>query len=72
MLAAFGPACITEVTRLTIQVPAKTATSQTGVCGRCATATAPIAVTSAICAATSQRMSTRAPAALPCPVTRAS
>ena len=40
MLAAFGPACITEVTRLTIQVPAKAATSQAGVAGRCATAVA--------------------------------
>ena len=33
MLAAFGPACITEVTRLTIQVPANAATSQAGVVG---------------------------------------
>src|SRR5690606_16194337 len=72
MLAAAGPDCITEVTRLTIQVPANAATSHTGVVGRTATATADSAVTSPICAATSQSTSTRAPAALVRPVTRAS
>src|SRR5918993_5188493 len=71
MLAALGPACITDVTRLTIHVPANAATSQGGVVGRCATATADSAVTSAIWAATSQSTSTRAPAALVRPATRA-
>ena len=40
MLAAAGPAAMTEVTRLTIQVPTNAVISQTGVVGRNATVTA--------------------------------
>src|ERR1700754_4610801 len=72
MLPAFGPACITEVTRLTIQVPANSATTQDAVDGRWSTATADSAVTNEICTAMSHSTSTRAPAALLRPDTRAS
>src|SRR5689334_6887555 len=72
MLAAFGPDCITPATRFTIQVPANAATSQVGVHGRYATEVAQRAVTRPIWAATSQSTSTRAPALLVRPVTRAS
>ncbi len=72
MLPAASPVCITEVTRFTAQVPAKTAYTHEGTSGVYAAATELTAAHSAICRATSQRTSTRAPAGLPVPVTRAS
>src|SRR5262245_53048593 len=48
MLAAAGPLAMTDVTRLTIQVPRNAVISQIGVLGRNATVTALIAETSAI------------------------
>jgi hypothetical protein len=53
-------------------VPANAATSQAGVSGTCASATAESAATRAIWPATSHSTSTRPPAALVWPVTRAS
>src|SRR5215470_10330193 len=70
-LCAELPCCRTEVTRLTIQVPANTPYHQTGVLGRYACATLATAATREICSATSHSTSTRAPAGLDCPVTRA-